>query len=439
MRGGVGMFVNREEELKLLDKFQNKGKLAVVYGRRRVGKTSLIEHWGRAKNVIYSQAVEGTSRIQINQLVSDLGGAWPEGIVPTDWSGFLAALALIPESTIIMIDEFSYLTQNDASVASMWQKWIDHKQPQHLKLILLGSSQTMMHGLFLDESSPLFGRAQILLHLEPMGYREFCKWLGCDYRGEEAFVKYAMVGGVPQYWQYTSKEDTPLGAADQLFFAKHGRLQNEADRLLKDERVEGITAKSILEAIGRGAAKPSEIGGRLGIPQTSLGRPMQVLMASSLVARTIPFGESMRSTKRVLYEISDPALRFWYNVYSPHRSRWHLYSKVKREDILRNHAARVLEQSYRSLFPDACRYWEGDFAEFDAVRHADETGKSIIVSEIKWGKLDNKSKGALRLSTSEKFNGCSLALRYKLADIEILDFGDVVRALGGNRSVRSSL
>lgn len=120
--GDFSMFINRKEELRILDQFFNKeknGKLGVIYGRRRVGKTSLLEHWGRDKNVIYSQAVEGTTRIQIDQLVADLGSAWPEGLVPTDWSGFFAALALIPKPTVIMIDEFSYLTQTDTSVASL--------------------------------------------------------------------------------------------------------------------------------------------------------------------------------------------------------------------------------------------------------------------------------------------------------------------------------
>lgn len=291
-----------------------------------------------------------------------------------------------------------------------------------------------MHSIFLDDKSPLFGRAQILLHLQPMGYREFCKWLSCDYLSEEAFLRYSIIGGIPQYWQYIEKKETSLETADQLFFSKHGRLQNEADRLLKDENVDGIMAKSILEAIGRGAVKPSEIGGRLGIPQTNLGRPLQVLMASSLVTRTIPFGESMRTTKRVLYEIADPALRFWYNVYSPHRSRWYLYGQVKREEMLKNQASIVLEQSYRAHFPDACRYWEGNLAEFDAVRHADERGKSIIISEIKWGPMDQKCKATLRQSIREIFDGCALAERYKLSDIEILDFKDVVKALENQRS-----
>lgn len=143
----------------------------------------------------------------------------------------------------------------------------------------------MMHGLFLDQTSPLFDRAQTLMRIEPMGYREFCEAHGARGDREDTFLKFAMVGGVPQYWEFFEPKDSPADVAESLFFGKSARLQNEADRLLKDERVEGITAKSILEAIGRGAAKPSEIGGRLGVSQTNLSRPLQVLLSASLISR----------------------------------------------------------------------------------------------------------------------------------------------------------
>lgn len=423
------MFLNRTHELKALDKFHKKGKLAVLYGRRRVGKTTLVEHWARDKNLLYSQALEGAPAIQISQLVADLAPALPEGIVPVDWPGLLAALSLAKGKYIIAIDEFPYLTESDPSVASLWQAWIDHRQPANLKLILLGSSQSMMHGLFLAQSSPLFDRAQALLHIEPMGYREFCEAHGVTGEEENTFLKFAMVGGVPQYWDFFDADDTPCEVADSLFFGKSARLQNEADRLLKDEKVEGIAAKSILEAIGRGAAKPSEIGGRMAISQTNLSRPLQVLLASSLVSRMIPFGESIRTTKRVLYEISDPALHFWYNTYSPHRSRWHLYDSKKQLQLLRGHAAWALEHCYRQLFPDASRYWEGDTCEFDAVRHADSSGRAIILSEIKWQKLTSRERASLRSALEHKFSTSRLRDAYRLADVEILDFNDVVKAL----------
>jgi hypothetical protein len=267
------------------------------------------------------------------------------------------------------------------------------------------------------------------MHVEPMGYREFCEAHGARGEREDAFLKFAMVGGVPQYWEFFEPESTPADVAESLFFGKSARLQNEADRLLKDERIEGITAKSILEAIGRGAAKPSEIAGRLGVLQTNLSRPLQVLLSASLVSRVIPFGESIRSTKRVLYEISDLALHFWYNTYSPHRSRWHLYDARKRLELLRGHAAWALEHSYRCLFPDASRYWEGDACEFDAVRHADGSGKAVILSEIKWQKLTPRDRASLRSSVEHKFSTSRLAGSYQLAAVEILDFHDVVATL----------
>ena len=89
----------------------------------------------------------------------------------------------------------------------------------------------------------------------------------------------------------------------------------------------------------------------------------------------------------------------------------------------------MLEERYRHLFPDGCRYWESDLAEFDAVRFADETGKSIIVSEIKWRRLGKKDRDSQRKILQNKFEASSLKKRYLLADIEILDFDDVIAAI----------
>lgn len=415
--------------MALLNQAAKRGKLLVVFGRRRVGKTALLEQWAKSRRCGYSQIVEGTPRLQIAQIVDDLGSLWPDGIMATDLASLLAALSLIRVPTTIVLDEFPYLVAANSSVPSIFQKWVDHKQPKNLHLVLLGSSQTMMHSLFLDAAAPLYERAQLLLHLTPMNYRHFCEAIGVNGKNEEDFIKYSLVGGIPQYWTYCEPGDSALDWAEQLFFGKSARLQAEPDSILRDEHVEGLAAKAILEAIGRGAAKPSEIAARLGVAQTNLGRPLQILLNASMIERQLPFGESVRTTKRVLYRVSDVAMRFWYNVYSPHRSRWHLYGKDQRLQLLRDHAASVLESSYRSLFPDSTRYWEGDRVEFDSVRFLDGGGKAVIVSEIKWRQLSAAGRESIRQSVTAKFNISILARRYKLSKVEALDFTDVTRAL----------
>lgn len=421
-------FVNRETEFKLLDEEHKKADLIVLFGRRRVGKTCMVKQWGKEKKIAYSQAVESSPIIQLEQIYNDIGKHLPTEIVPTNWSDFLDLLSLVKKKLIIAFDEFPYLVHAEPSLPSLLQKWIDHKQPENLTLLLLGSSQTMMHTIFLDASSPLFERARRLIHIEPMSYPHFCEALKLDPLKKETFVRYSLVGGVPKYWEYIGAEKDVVKLVDSMFFENSAFFENEPARLLKDENITGLTALSILEAIGRGASKPSEIATKLGVNQTGISRPLKVLTDSSLIQRGLPFGESIRTTKRVLYQISDPSLKFWFYVYSPHRSRWHLYSNEKKKLLIEEHAASVFEESYRASFPDASRYWESSL-EFDCVRLADDSGKKLIVSEIKWRNLKKTEKAKLIDAMQEKYGASKPAQKYDGASFEALGFEDAIKKL----------
>jgi hypothetical protein len=387
-----------------------------------------VEQWGKGRKIGYSQAVESSSIIQLEQIYNDIGEHLPTEIVPASWSDFLDLLSLVREKLIIALDEFPYLVNATPSLPSMLQKWIDHKQPKNLTLLLLGSSQTMMHSLFLDASSPLFERARRLIHVEPMSYKHFSEALELDPMKKDSFIKYSLVGGVPKYWEYIDAELEVVKLVDSMFFENSAFFENEPTRLLKDENINGLTALSILEAIGRGASKPSEIATKLGINQTSISRPMRVLTDSSLIRRQLPFGESLRTTKRILYRISDPSLKFWFYVFSPHRSRWHLYSHEKKKLLIEEHAASVLEESYRDNFPDASRHWESKL-EFDCVRYADESGKKIVVSEIKWRNLKKSEKSMLLDAMKKKHSSSKLSQKFNDVTFEVLGFEDVMKSL----------
>lgn len=420
-------FVNRTKELRSLD--TSKAKLTVLFGRRRVGKTTLIERWGADKRYAYSQAIEASDEQQLAQLVADLAPVLPTGVVPRSWPELLSALALIRRPTAIVLDEFPYLVRTDPSLPSRLQKWVDHDQPDHVRLVLLGSSQSMMHGLFLESNSPLYDRADLVIRLEPMSYAHYCEAIGCDPESSRSFLNYSMTGGVPRYWRYVDGLNDPIDVADALFFDKTARLDDEPDRLLKDEDILGQQAKSIMEAIGRGASRPSEIAGRMAIPQTGLSKPLSVLMRCDLVRRVVPFGESSRNTKRTLYMINDHALRFWYQVYSPHRSRWHLYDRETKLKLIRDHASKVAEIDFLRIYRDAAPYWQGKELEFDCVRHDPRHLKSLIVSEMKFRPLTKTERSAIETSLTEKFARCALTSDYRLSRVEVLDQSDILAKL----------
>ncbi len=251
----------------------------------------------------------------------------------------------------------------------------------------------MMNDLFLNRSAPLFGRARRIVEVAPMSYRAFCKACGRNPAARESFVRFSLVGGVPKYWEMVRRGQDSIALAEELFFGSAPAVEFEPSRLLKDEGVSGLTAPAVLEAVGRGAHKPSEIAGRLGTPQTSLSRLLQVLLDWRLLHRQLPFGESVRSTKRTLYRTADPPLRFGFHVYSPHRSRWRTYAREVKTKLLEDHASTVFEDQLRSLWPGSARSWEAGVA-FDAVR---EERAGLVVSEVKWSALSRAEKsGALK-------------------------------------------
>ena len=414
-------FTNRGRELEELDASARVGGLVVLFGRRRVGKTRLLTHWLEKRNGFYSQAIEAAVPMQIEQTVRDIGSALPQGIQPKTWMEFFELLRYGPAETVLCLDEFPYLVASDPSLPSVAQRWLDHHRPEGFTLTLSGSSTGAMNDCFLNRAAPLYQRARKLIHLKPMDYAAFCGACGLDRSSKESFTRYALVGGIPKYWEFVEAGATALDLAEELFFGRSAFLEDEPVRILREERIAGLTPLSVLEAVGRGASKTSEIAARLGTAQTNLGRTLQQLLDASLLEREIPFGESLRTTKKTLYRIGDPALRFWFRVYSPHRSLWHRLTIEEKTKLLHDHAATVFEDYCRSRHPDAARYWEAG-SEFDFLR---KDGDGVVVSEVKFKKLTDAEKTGLKKQLAEKWKSSAAAHRYPRATFEILDTSEL--------------
>jgi AAA+ ATPase superfamily predicted ATPase len=408
--------------LKELDSTAAAGGLLVVFGRRRVGKTRLLTHWLNPAGGLYSQAIEGAAEIQVDQVFRDIKDRLATSIVPKSWTELLELLSLRKGNSILCLDEFPYLVASDPSLPSILQHWLDHHRPKNFLLILSGSSTRMMNNLFLNRGAPLYGRARKLLHVEPMSYSAFCGARHLNPSDQESFTRFALVGGVPKYWEFVEPKASAIDLADELFFGFAPYLDQEPSRVLRDEGISGMNSVSVLEAIGRGAEKPSEIAARLGTVQTNLSRLLQHLLDASVLKREIPFGESARSTKRTHYSILDPALRFWFRVYSPHRTRWQHYSNAEKAMLLHEHASTVYEDFCRQRHPDASRYWEGDL-EFDSVRpdHRVGEGKGAIVTEVKWKRLTTKERREIELRLTANWQRCALRNQFNHVEFEVID------------------
>jgi uncharacterized protein len=416
-------FSNRKLELKELDSAVAVGGLVVIFGRRRVGKTRLLVRWLAKRKGFYSQAIEATTAQQLDQVFQDISEQLATTIVPKSWSELFELLNLQKKKRwVFCLDEFPYLVAADPTLPSVLQRWLDHSGAERSLLVLSGSSTRMMNGLFLNRSAPLFGRASKLLHVEPMSYAAFCTACRRQPADPESFNVFSLIGGIPKYWEFVHSRQTAVALAEDLFFGFAPYLDQEPARVLRDENIAGMTATSVLEAIGRGAEKPSEIAARVGTAQANLTRLLQQLLDASIIKREIPYGESTRSTKRSLYRIQDPAMRFWFRVYSPHRTRWHQYSLSEKTKLVRDHASTVFEDFYRGLYPGAARYWEVGL-EFDSVRETQglDGASRVIVSEIKWTTLSAADRAKTLARLAEGWVRSAMRHRYEKVDFEVID------------------
>ena len=413
------IFVNREPELLELDNAEKHGGLVVVYGRRRVGKTRLLSHWLRQREGLYSQAIEAQRDQQIQQVFQDIRQRLETRLVPKSWPELLELLSLQKRPWAFCLDEFPYLTAVDDSLPSQLQKWLDHSIPRGCLMILAGSSTRMMNAAFLNRGAPLYGRARKLLHVRPMDYSAFCRACGKEAAEPESFEQFACVGGIPKYWEFVEPGQDATGLAEELYFGFAPYMEQEPQRILRDESVTGLNAVSVLEAVGRGAERPSEIAARMGTAQTNLSRLLQQLLDASILIRELPYGESVRSTKKVLYRIEDPTLRFWFRVYSPHQSLWQTYPAPAKQKLIHDHAATVFEDFCRARYPGAGRFWESG-VELDCVA-PDPDGSGLLVAEVKFRPLSAAARKNVLRQLEAKWERCSLRARHAKVRFEVLD------------------
>ena len=396
-------FLDRGEESGRLRRFlASGGGLAVLYGRRRCGKSRLLLETVPGDRSAHYVADDRAGPLQRQALAVELARLIPgfAEVAYADWDALLARIwREAPGRSVVVIDEFPLLVAVARELPSLLAKRLD-AAPDRLHLIVAGSSQRMMHGLVLDSSAPLYGRASEILRIGPLG----CGWLprALGTRSPAAAVDaFAVWGGVPRYWELAARFASVKTAIRDLVLSPLGVLHDEPARLLLDDVRDVTQAASILALIGRGCHRLSEIAGRLGKPATSLSRPLERLLELGVVRRDQPFGASVRDSKRSYYRIADPFLRFWFRFVEPNRSR--LEARQERA-VLREmaaewqaHAGSVWEDLVRASVPrrpylgrrwgEAAPWWGPGLdrtpLEVDVVAVSTDGG-AVLVGEADW-------------------------------------------------------
>lgn len=352
-------FLDRTEELKRLRAAVGKrdGTLCCLYGRRRCGKSRLLQEVLPAARSVYCVADEREPPLQRSALAKAIAARLPgfDRVGYPDWDSLLRRwYEQAPRGSILALDEFPYLVTASRELPSQIQNCVDQHGSRGLHLILCGSSQRMMQGLVLDGTAPLYGRAAQIIEVRPLGAYWLRQALG-RVSARDVLTAYAIWGGVPRYWELAAEHRSIWSAMHDLLLHPMGALHQEPRPLLLDDIRETSQAASILALVGQGCHRLAEIAGRLEKPATSLSRPLQRLVDLGLVKRERPYGESERTSKRTLYQLADPFLLFWFRFIDQNRSRLQagqsdVVGKLIREQFPQ-HLGEVWEELVRSAVP----------------------------------------------------------------------------------------
>lgn len=318
-------FLDRVEEVERLKSFlaRKDGALACLYGRRRIGKSRLLEEvlCGR-EHVVSHVADRSDPALQRARLAADMAADIPGfgDVSYSDWGKLFDRWQRdAARGSVLIIDELPYLVEGSPELPSVLQRIADGLRTRGQKIVVCGSSQRMMQGLVLDEKEPLYGRAREIIRLGPIGF----EWMKKAFPKDSPFARLersAVFGGVPRYWEICEGERDLWTALRRHVFSRQGVFHDEPRYLLQDDLRDAVQAASVLSLIGDGAERPVEIASRLQTPSTALARPINRLLQLGLAYRDIPFGCNVKDNKRTLYKLDDPFLRFWYRFVLPHYS-----------------------------------------------------------------------------------------------------------------------
>jgi len=432
-------FVNRREELKTLEElWKRKGlTLVLVYGRRRVGKTRLLEEFSKGKNrifVIFEDKPRGYNFKLLSQKVSEFVGF---SVEVGDFSSLFALLKrFADERILIILDEFSYLIKKEPGILSELSRAIEESKDFNALVIISGSYVSLLEREFFRYSSPIYGRSDANIKVQPLRFKHLFEWFHAD---TESLVKiYAVTNGTPKYLEFFNGENVK----DEIrtnFFNSSSFLFREARALLSEELRELSTYLAILEAIAKGNTKVTQIANFCYMKDNQVVPYLRILSELGIVENVKPlFG------KRGIYEIKDNYFLFWSRFVNPY------YGEIESgfiegaiEDFENNFnqflgkpferiaQEFLIELNRKNLLPfrftKIGRWWHKN-EEIDIVA-LNEAQKKALFIEVKWSDLKLRDARKILKNLQRK------AELVKLGDYE-KHFGIVAKSIDEKENLK---
>lgn len=353
------MFIARDFELRQLEKLYGSGRfeMAVIYGRRRVGKTTLISQFCSDKRCLFFTGLESNAEANLVSFSDALNRFQKKGSqsVHRNFDAILTEVGELAQDQrmVLVIDEYPWLAGAESSFSSLLQAKIDHRYGSgKLFLILCGSSMSFMQEKVLGEKSPLFGRRTAQFCLQPLNYFE-TSLFNPSWTQEESALVYGVTGGIPLY---ASRFQGAAGkeldeALTENYFTPGGFLYDEPSSLIKQELREPRLYNAIIAAIARGASRLVEIAGSAKIPQAQCARYLETLQELMIVTREVPVTEK-ETSRKTIYSVDDLMFRFWYrfvqeNISAIETRRGELVYEKRVKPFLAEYMGKVFERMCR--------------------------------------------------------------------------------------------
>lgn len=404
---GMGRLLDREHEMERLDVAwaetrAGKPQLAIVWGRRRVGKTFLLSHFVRRKRSVFFGATQQAEGVEMGRLAEavrrDLGDQVADlaGGSFASWEAALRFFVAVAreEPVVVVLDEVPYLARSTPGFASVVQAVWDHlPRGSRLLLVLTGSAVGTIESM-LGAGGALRGRPTLTMRMDPLDPLQALAFLP---RLEPvAFVEaYAACGGYPLHLGAWDQDSGSQENLSRLAFSAGGILLEDAAGILREELSDIGGYPRILAAIGRGRTRASEIANDAA---QRVEHPLEVLIRGGFVRRSVPVGAPRRS--RPLYEIPDPYLAFWFRVlYSDlglieagqgravqgrRRPQWQQHLGWVFEETARAHATRLVQRGELPADLVVGRWWAatGQPCEVDILGLRGT--RTHLMGEAKW-------------------------------------------------------
>ena len=352
------MFIGREQELNTLNKLYHSDKFefAVIYGRRRVGKTALLSEFTKDKETVFFTGVETNAKQNLENFSKCIMEYRTGMAVDSSFASFQSALEYVFELArtkriVLVIDEYPYVARASKSLASTLQLLIDkNKDSSRLFLILCGSSMSYMEDHVLAYKAPLYGRRTAQLKIKPFDFFESCRYF-TGFSDFDKALAFGIVGGTPQYLLQIDDrlsieeniKNTHLNPSSSIF--------EEPNNLLKQEVREPAIYNAVITAIAAGCSKMNEISNKIDEDTSVCATYIKNLITLGIIKKESPYGE--KSSRKTIYSIEDNMFRFWYR-FVPENT-----SVISRgaADLAYKRIAPELSSYMGSVFEEICKQY----------------------------------------------------------------------------------